>query len=721
MRRCRVSTLTATGLLTALILLPAGATLALPLAAQGDDWIRVDTAHLVLFSNASRDATVEIGRQMELYRSVLARLGPSLSADSPLPTSVYVFKNELTFSPYKLRQKGRHAGLPANLDGFFVQDRDGNYIGVNATPDSSPWPVIYHEYFHFFLNNNFGDIPIWFNEGMAQCYSTFRIEGSHVEIGGPIPEQVRWLRAHPLMPFARLEQITFDSPEYHESGAQQTFYAQSWVMAHYLLWGPARQSESGVSFLHDLKRGDSLETALAPLTSSKDPALAQHVADYARKGRFASSQIELGTLRYDDTARVTPMSRAEMLYRLGDFLLHSETDRVRDAEEHLREAIRLEPGHAAAHADLGMALEQRKQYAEAHAAFEQAVALDPANQALSLVYAYALIDETIPPGLTYIEPGTELPPALARARELFQTATRAAPDAADAWAGLGSTYVYGGGDPAPGIAALEKAYRLMPTRTDVAHNLAELYAENGERGRAQELIEGVLDRSDDPEMRAAGAQILFRADVVEVNALLTKGDNDAAAARLRALVSTAPTPETKAVVEKKLHDLDQFSTQSHTVSQLNAAIVKANAKQYDAALAILEPLAAGGSDPELAVKARDVLAQVRDMQSVDRAVALARGGEFARAAEILRRLARDSKDPQVVKQAKEMLTTVEANRQSAAYNQALAKFQQQDFAGAVAILDRLIAETKDPDLADKARDLRGWAKQGLTSRPAPSR
>jgi predicted Zn-dependent protease len=88
---------------------------------------------------------------------------------------------------------------------------------------------------------------------------------------------------------------------------------------------------------------------------------------------------------------------------------------------------------------------------------------------------------------------------------------------------------------------------------------------------------------------------------------------------------------------------------------------------------------------------------------------------------MLRKLGRESKDPKIAAQARDLAANVEANRQTAAYNQAVDKLKAKDYAGAVAILDRLIAETKDAALAAKARDLRGWAKQGLAGEPAPSR
>ena len=101
----------------ALLLLATSEPRAMTLPDESEKWIRVDTAHLTLFSNASEQATVRIGRNIEVFRAVLSRIGPTLSADSPLPTSVFVFRDDLSFRPYKLRQKGRREGAPANISG----------------------------------------------------------------------------------------------------------------------------------------------------------------------------------------------------------------------------------------------------------------------------------------------------------------------------------------------------------------------------------------------------------------------------------------------------------------------------------------------------------------------------------------------------------------------------------------------------------------------------
>jgi hypothetical protein len=50
-----------------------------------------------------------------------------------------------------------------------------NYITLTSEA-RTPLALIYHEYVHFMLVNTAGNVPAWFNEGLAEYYSTFLIE-----------------------------------------------------------------------------------------------------------------------------------------------------------------------------------------------------------------------------------------------------------------------------------------------------------------------------------------------------------------------------------------------------------------------------------------------------------------------------------------------------------------------------------------------------------------
>ena len=631
-----------------------------------DRWIRAETAHLTLYSNASEEATVEIAGRIDLYRAVLARISPALTVDSPLPTSIYVFRNAASFEPYKLLRKGELSGLTANLDGYFIQHSEGNYIAVNATADNDPWPVIYHEYFHFFLYNNFTDIPLWLSEGMAECYGTFQPEGTSARIGGAITTHQQWLKDHPLLPLPRLFAVGFDSPDYQQPGRQQSFYAESWALAQYLIWGPTAAGGSGIEFLRGLPRGGSLARAIAPAIA--DPAaLEGRLVTYLGSRRFAFNEIDLGALRQGEPARVTPIARPDTLYRLGDLLLHSDTGHLADAEAHFREAIRLQPSNAFARVGLGQTLIGRGRDAEAKTAFEQAFALAPDNPDITLKFAMALVDGAAPKGTGRVFAVDAMPPDILRARGLFERITRTAPGTAEAWAGLGSTYAYATGEVAPGIAALERAREMMPSRDDVTVNLCWLYVRSDRRDRARDLNDRVLSRSSDPEVRTAGRESVFWAEVGEATDALDGDQAEAALQRLRQLAAIAPTPALKEQVEAQLRESQSFAGKRRAIDAYNEAVTLANTGDLDGATARLETLLKGSPEPKLAAEARDLLAEVR-------AVGL--------------------------------------------YNGAVEKARTKDYRGALALLDRMPPEVKDHRVVAAAATLRKQVKEAMSQAPA---
>jgi len=641
-----------------------------------DHWIRAETAHLTLYSNASEEATAEIGRRIELYRAVLARISPALTVDSPLPTSIFVFRNAIAFDPYKLLRKGELSGLTANLDGYFIQHSEGNYIAVNATADNDPWPVIHHEYFHFFLYNNFADIPLWLSEGMAECYGTFQPEGTSARIGGAIEVHRQWLKDHPLVPLPRLFAAGFDSADYQQPGRQETFYAESWALAHLLIWGPkgaggstgtgGSAGGSGIDFLRGLPRGGSLAEAIAPAIA--DPAaLEERLGKHLGSRRFAYNEIDLGTPQPGAAARVTPIARPETLYRLGDLLLHSDTGRLPDAEAHFREAVRLQPSHALAHAGLGQALVGRGRAVEARAAFEQAFTLDPEDVGIAMKFAMALVDGAAPRGSGRVLAADAMPPDLLRGRALFERITRTAPDVAEAWAGLGSTYAYTAGDVAPGIAALERARTMMPSRADLAVNLCWLYIRSDQRDRARELNDRVISRSSDPAIRMAGKEALFWAEVDEATDAVGGDRPEAALQRLEQLAATAPTPGLREEVAAQLRDSRSLTGRRREIEAYNEAVAMANAGDLDGATRALEALLKSSPGPGVAGDARRLLAEVR-------AVSL--------------------------------------------YNGAVEKARKHDYRGALALLDRMPPEVKDHPVFAAAATLRKQVKAAMSQAPA---
>ena len=203
----------------------AGATL----PPETDEWIRVKTAHFVLYSNTSERRTMDVGRRLERFRAALARFNRKFVVDPPVVTSLFIFRDDASLAPYKTRFNGR----AVEMSGLFVGRADGNYILVNGAKQGDPLEVVYHEYTYHFLGNNLHNIPAWFNEGLAECYGKFRSDDKTASIGLTQNEHVLYLRDHPLIPLHDLFAITEGSAEYNEGDRRGVFYAESWALMHY--------------------------------------------------------------------------------------------------------------------------------------------------------------------------------------------------------------------------------------------------------------------------------------------------------------------------------------------------------------------------------------------------------------------------------------------------------------------------------------------------------
>ncbi|HKQ97647.1 MAG TPA: tetratricopeptide repeat protein, partial [Candidatus Polarisedimenticolia bacterium] len=666
-------------------------------------------------SNAPEEPTIDIARRVEVFRDYLARLNPQFVVDASRPMALYVFRDDYTFIPYKLLGRGQREGMAANIDGYFTSHADGIYLSINATPATDPWPVIYHEYAHFFLSNNFTDIPLWVNEGMAEYFGTFRVEGTSSIVGGPIKSHIAWLRDHETMPLKRLFNVDYESPEYHEDSRQGTYYAQSWAVTHYFLWNP--DGPGGMEAFMRLKpRGTSLAASLAPLTAHPGETEEKFLA-WLKAKRFPYHETPLEKSGRQAPPKVAALSRAEAYYRLGDLLRHVDKGRLEAAAEHFRAALNLEPERADAQAGLGQTLFDLGRREEARAAFEKAYARAPDDPTIALRYGLALVEAAFPPHHRKVVPRDALPADLLRGRSILETLTRRPPVDPQAWSGLGTSYAFDGGDIAPGIAALETAHALLPTRPDIAVNLAWLYLRSGQREKVRPLYEATIRDAGDRGARAEALEAVFWADFEMAQAAPAEERQ----ARLDKALAGAPTAALRAEARNRLQNQVALEGQNTEINRFNEAVTKSNAGDLSGAAAILDRLLETATDPEVRAQAMALRANVRDNLDRAEAVRRANAGDHAGATAILNRLLKSEKDPAVQKQLRDLLTQVEVGRQGALYNQAVDKTNKKDYSGALAIIDRLQPEVRDPKLLGLIKDLRRNVEQATSGKTQPSR
>ncbi|HEX8723719.1 MAG TPA: DUF1570 domain-containing protein, partial [Pyrinomonadaceae bacterium] len=214
-----------------------GLLLAAQAAAAKDTWTSVRSQNFFLVGNAPEKEIRQVATRLEQFREVFTRLFPGVTFNTPVPTTVVVFKSDSSYKPFKPVADGKTVAVA----GYFQPGEDVNYITLTTERGAeSPFSTIYHEYVHLLVENSLGRgaVPAWFNEGLAEYYSTFAVEDDRkVHLGLLIDHHIYRLREQKLMPLAQLFAVTQYSLDRNKHETRGLFYAEAWALMHYLILG----------------------------------------------------------------------------------------------------------------------------------------------------------------------------------------------------------------------------------------------------------------------------------------------------------------------------------------------------------------------------------------------------------------------------------------------------------------------------------------------------
>src|SRR5258708_3408795 len=97
-----------------------------------DKWLSIRSKNFFLAGNASESAIRRVGRELEEFRTALGNIFPGVNSQSSIGTTVIVFKDDVSFRPYKPLYEGK-AG---NVAGYFQAGEDVNFIALAADTPS---------------------------------------------------------------------------------------------------------------------------------------------------------------------------------------------------------------------------------------------------------------------------------------------------------------------------------------------------------------------------------------------------------------------------------------------------------------------------------------------------------------------------------------------------------------------------------------------------------
>ncbi|MDQ8030023.1 MAG: DUF1570 domain-containing protein [Brevundimonas sp.] len=344
-----------------------------PQAAQAE-WLRAETRNFVVYSNGSEQNLREFATSLERFDGLLrSRTGrPQAEGLRKLPVYLVGDAAELrTLRP----------GLREGVSGFYsATSQDIRAALVRGENDN----VLLHEYAHHFMFQNFpGGYPGWFTEGFAEFFMTATVDGrGRSTFGYPRSGRMNTLRREswiPMEQFLRARPLEFERRE-----QRAAFYAQSWLLTHYLLSDRDRMQRLD-GYLRDVQAGVDPVVALNQHFQKTPQMLEREMRAYLN-GRLTYAELNLPAAEVEMAVSRLPASADDLMLiglDIQDGAPSSEGPRLL---EQVRAAAARHPDDVLALTVLGRAEILWGDANTGEAALQKVLAADPDNvEALLLI------------------------------------------------------------------------------------------------------------------------------------------------------------------------------------------------------------------------------------------------------------------------------------------------------------------------------------------------
>ena len=250
------------------------------------EWLRAESPNFIAYSESRESRVREQVAQLEDFDRLLRMLSGTTTAPSPSKLNIYFVRGGAGLNAIR--------PMRASAAGFYTASLEGPIAVVDETQNTGENnnDLLFHEYaHHFMLQYHPAAYPAWYVEGFAEYVMTARIFPNRMEFGHYNPGRAYVLsERRDWLPW---ERILFPAENQRLSADDLgRFYAQSWLLVHYLVRDEGRRLKLR-SYFAALSRGDEPRQAFATA--------------------FGTSLADLGRAmqRYPDEMTFTRGTRAE--------------------------------------------------------------------------------------------------------------------------------------------------------------------------------------------------------------------------------------------------------------------------------------------------------------------------------------------------------------------------------------------------------------------------
>ncbi len=590
--------------LAALILLLSPAQRSETLELDGP-WFRTSAEPFELYSNAPLDQTERFATRLLQLHQVLAHLNPGQKIGASLPTRVFLLRDKTSLVDLGLSS-------PADgVAGYFFSTHYGQFLVINADPRGLPLRTLYHEYLHHFVRAHLRFVPLWFNEGLAEYYSTFEVRDGVALVGIERRNHLRTLNLERLLSIETLHETDHRSSLYNEKNRRSIFYAQSWALVHLLLSDD--YIEQTQEFLGQLSRGEPAQEALGSALAMSDLAIEIALERYLDAGQFRPFAFELHetSAPIADTHAIAPEVAAAELGRL-----YLELQRPQRARAAFDTALKIDPESSLALVGRGRLAAAGGDDGSAIAWFEQAINAGTSSAEPHFFLGELLLErvrEQLRNADGVSHPGEESLVEVSRARQHFRSSLSQDSDQPLARWRLGQAWLFAKPEEAgvgEGLEALGLAVVQLPWRNEVALDWVQLLARQRRFVQAQAALDRLLPEPIGADEHTAGTRVIALEKLNYGAWLVNNQEHERGALIVREVVDTAHQPGLRHEIQPIADEILAIATHNRLVERYNEAVESLRRGRTGQARDLLRSVASQAEDRRLRRLARELLGQI---------------------------------------------------------------------------------------------------------------
>jgi len=297
--------------------------------ADQPSWLELHSAHFTVITDAGEKRGREVAFRFEQMRAVFANLLTKDRLNQPVPLTILALKDDKSFYQVApLRQ-----GQPIDVPGFFLPGEDQDFIVLNLF-ETEAWRAVSHDFAHMLLNYNYPRAQGWFDEGLAEYFSSIRVDDRQVEIGGdpelspstkedllgnqhqtnPPKSLTELLGAQVWLSLPDLFSMKHDTSSYNEGTHHTLYYAESWMVMHYLLQ-EKKLPDAGTYFGLVLNQHVPVEEAIQQAFGMNAAQMEQAVKEYFHSRPALFTALDNARLASPGTDHPPNTTNPEQAYR----------------------------------------------------------------------------------------------------------------------------------------------------------------------------------------------------------------------------------------------------------------------------------------------------------------------------------------------------------------------------------------------------------------------